>query len=268
MHNLKHFIVIIFTISLIIYPLVSCANEPNKPQEINKLPWSVFPICNDIEWTETNHNWYSKTDGGVDVSISTFYITTTSARQISENRAELYSSTKIWKTETRHNLYTDEKVELKDSSVTEPKLGSCILIEDNIVYCLNGDEKKIMFDFNVKVGDVLDWLWKGYFKPGFDTFYVNSIDTILVGNDEIGYEYKKQYFICNKLNAQNKYPDTKNTLFVVEGIGCVSRTLSNVFKPQHHDDLKSFGGMYYKGKKIEFELVEPSNMRKWLMGEY
>ena len=256
---------IIISAFLLIYPLTACAGETN-PVPKEGLPWGVFPL-NNTEWQESTYSWWSEIKDSIDISVSHTNITTLSVRQIGENRAELYSSSKTFKTEKSTNLSTGEKVDLLDSSFTGANLIGHILIEDNKVYYLHEEKKDLMFDFNVKVGDTLDWLWKGQFHHSYNpVFYVNSIDSILVGNTEIGYEYRKQYFICNKFNAQEQYP-RMHSMTIVEGIGCVSNNFFYTLRP-HLNSLPeaSFSGMYYRGTKVNFELVEPSNMYEWLMG--
>ena len=228
MCNLKHFIVIIFTISLIIYPLVSCANEVNKPQEIDRLPSGPF-ILNDMKWIHTTsgggNNWRAIYDPETDemvAYINDYYTATEtiSTRQISENRCELYSSSEgIWTTfgDKYSEGISKPSVQFKeDSAYTKPiSLIGWISIEENRVYIQFTDDKdgkyiRLLYDFNLNVGDVFEY---DHIIEPYNKVTLTSIDSVLLLNGE----HKRRYnFGKEAIHNGQKYYDFS----VIEGIGC------------------------------------------------
>jgi len=250
MHNLKHFIVIIFTISLIIYPLVSCANEVNKPQEQERLPSGHF-IMKDMRWVQKQHRghnyWEDITDpetGKILKRVYKYwtYTTTFTNRQISENRCELYSIAYVTEHRTVLDYVIGGDAKLEDSTWTENYgMIGWITIEGNRVYWQSnqpGYDRELLYNFDLKVGEVF---YAGLFPDEYKyPFVLTSIDSVLLLNGE----HKKSWnFECEHYLQPH--------FCIIEGIGALPNLTYPIGVYLHHDVsdpvmLK----IYYKDKLI------------------
>ena len=235
---------------LFIFPFTSCESS-ERPVEVERLPFGVFPL-NDVKWVEISSSHIHKDENGMSVSITFSNTHTHFVRQTGENRAELYSSTKTVIQKSGFDLANNTKVEFEDSIyTTDPKLTGWILIEDQKVYyqAQSSENKQLMFDYNVREGDTLDWLWRGQLMPEIK-FYVKSIDSTLIGN-----EYRRQYHIKNL-----PFHHFNESLWIIEGIGCINSFFYTLRYPMP-DDNTSIYGVYYKDKLIWSGLIWDYNRK-------
>ena len=253
---------------LVIYPLTACAGETNPtPQE--GLPWGVFPL-NDVRWVETSSGYIEYTEDNIYIVQSTFITTTYFVKQVGENKAELHSfSEYVIKKLGNDNI--GNKVEFPDSAFsTEPgELKGWITVEGKKVYYQRNNpiySRQVLFDYDVKVGDTLTWLWE--FEsfglapdPSFPIWVVRHIDSTRLGDGE----NKKQYFVSNSYVYNNGQLVTGiKPFWVVEGIGCLQGLLYTTSSWSIHPDYNtSLKGIYYKDKQIWGNFIWDGEYKNW-----
>ena len=234
----KRSLVSVFT--LFVVSFASCGAS-DKPTEPDRLPFGVFPL-NDVKWVHIT-SYMLEHSGANNYIVEHWYDTIIySVRQTGENQADLYISGMI--TLKREGWEWDStgfyELEFEDSTRSYgPILHSRIYLENKKVYCQIGDNKDLLYDFNLRLNDIISI---GHPAEHKFEYFVDSTDSVLVGS-----EYRKRYHFKPVISGH--YP-----FYVIEGIGSGSALLYPFYKGIEISHLGIYGaslrGVYYKDKLI------------------
>jgi len=203
--QLINFMSVFLFLFLFLHNAACIANEP--PPAEPKLPWSVFPL-DSVKWE------YIKKRSGAFADLGTVYFDTLtySVRQISENKAEVYFSSKTAIFKRVDGKYIFDR----NGKSGDTEFYGYIILEDKKVYYQDRDSfffpKTLLYDFNLKLNDTFI-----YGATGGEKCIVSSIDSVLIFNGN-EYEYRKRYNFSGHKHFY--WFDYSDYFYVIEGIGC------------------------------------------------